>query len=96
MASYTVSVERKALKALGQIAVRPRQRIIRAIDALAVAPRPEGCKTLDSRKKVYRIRVGDYRVVYQVRDAELRVLVVALGNRREVYRQIREMISRLE
>ena len=86
MASYTVSVERKALKALGTIPTRYRQRITQSIDALAEEPRPDGCKKLKGTPDLYRIRIGDYRVVYEVRDAELVVLVVRLGDRKDIYR----------
>ena len=57
-----------------------------AILALAENPRPPGCLKLSGEESLWRIRVGDYRVVYQVQDAVLLVLVVKLGHRREIYR----------
>ena len=53
---------------------------------LANDPRPPGCDKLAGVENLYRIRVGDYRVVYQIRDEMLLVLVVKIGHRREVYR----------
>jgi mRNA interferase RelE/StbE len=61
------------------------QRIYRAVDGLRVNPRPPGCKKLQGRPD-YRIRVGDYRILYRVFNHELVVLVVDVDNRKDVYR----------
>jgi mRNA interferase RelE/StbE len=61
-------------------------RIASAIDALAGDPRPSGVTKLRGPEGFYRIRVGDYRVVYAIEDDVLLVLVVRVGHRREVYR----------
>lgn len=61
-------------------------RIQRKIDALAINPRPPSMEFLTAGGGRVRIRIGDYRVIYRVTDAELFVLVLAVGNRREVYR----------
>jgi mRNA interferase RelE/StbE len=63
-----------------------RQRVREAIDALAEDPRPPGATKLAGRGD-YRVRVGDYRVVYAVDDAERLVLVARIAHRREVYRR---------
>jgi mRNA interferase RelE/StbE len=65
---------------------RNRSRVAAAIGALAAGPRPSGCKKLAGNTDYYRIRVGDYRVLYEVRDREVLVLVIKIGHRREVYR----------
>jgi mRNA interferase RelE/StbE len=62
-----------------------KRRIVRALRSLETNPRPPGCLKMQG-SELYRIRVGDYRVIYQVRDATLVVLVVNIGNRRDVYR----------
>lgn len=64
-----------------------RRRVDAAILALADNPRPNGCRKLAGEEGQWRIRVGDFRVIYQVRDAVLLVLVVRVGHRREVYRE---------
>jgi mRNA interferase RelE/StbE len=56
------------------------------MEALRENPRPTTVKKLAAEENLYRIRVGDYRVVYQIRDKELIVLVVKIGHRREIYR----------
>lgn len=63
----------------------PKRRLA-CITALEQDPRPSGCKKLRGATNTYRIRSGDYRVVYTIEDAELLVLVVRVGHRREVYR----------
>ena len=61
-------------------------RLIAAMRGLASQPRPPGCEKLVGPDNLYRIRVGDYRIVYQARDEVLLVLVLKIGHRREVYR----------
>jgi mRNA interferase RelE/StbE len=63
-----------------------RRHISARIDLLADDPRPDGCQKLAGSSDLYRIRVGQYRVIYQVLDAALLVLLVKAGHRREVYR----------
>ena len=65
-----------------------RRRLRPRIDALAENPRPHGVETLEGEKGLYRIRVGDYRIIYQIRDNALVVLVVRIGHRRDVYRKL--------
>jgi len=62
------------------------RRLDRAILELANNPRPPGCVKLAGADDLWRIRVGDYRVVYEIRDRQLIVLIVAVAHRREVYR----------
>ncbi|MFC5338466.1 type II toxin-antitoxin system RelE family toxin [Leucobacter denitrificans] len=83
---YEITYARSALKTLRKIDRKTAQRILRAIDALASDPHPLGCKQLKGGSGEMRIRIGDYRVVYDVIDAEVVVLVLRIGHRREVYR----------
>jgi mRNA interferase RelE/StbE len=63
-----------------------KRRIAKALHVLEENPRPSGCVKLQGEDELYRVRVGDYRIVYQIRDASLVVLVVQIGHRREIYR----------
>ena len=83
--SYTVEILRSAQKQLAAIDRQDQPRVISAIRTLANEPRPPGCKKLTGRP-AWRIRVGVYRVIYEIHDNRLLVLVVAIGHRREVYR----------
>jgi mRNA interferase RelE/StbE len=83
--SYAVLIERRAQRALSRITQQDQDRIAAAIRGLADEPRPHGVKKLTGRE-AWRIRVGDYRVLYEIHDDRLVVLVVEIGHRRQVYR----------
>ena len=85
MASYSVFLKRSVLKDLEPLPVRDRSRILERIEALADDPRPPRCEKLSALER-YRVRVGDYRIVYSVEDQALVVWVVRVGHRRDVYR----------
>jgi mRNA interferase RelE/StbE len=83
---YAIEYERDAVKALRAIRdKRVAAPIKAAIEALADDPRPPGCRKLAGRKDEWRIRVGDWRVIYRVEDGRLVVVVVAVGVRGGVY-----------
>ena len=83
---YTVELRPSARRELLKLARHDQLRLIRAMDALAANPRPKGVKKLTGPDDLYRIRVGDYRIVYQIHDDRLIVLVVRIGHRKDVYR----------
>lgn len=62
------------------------RRLVSAIGALATTPRPPGCRKLEGEDRLWRIRVGDHRIIYTIDDGALLILVITVGNRREVYR----------
>ncbi|MGI8905416.1 MAG: type II toxin-antitoxin system RelE family toxin [Candidatus Sumerlaeaceae bacterium] len=82
---YTVQILRAAQKSLAALPDSDRSKIIDAIRALADDPRPPGAVKLSGRP-AWRIRVGNYRVIYEIVDQQLEVLVVAIGHRRDIYR----------
>ena len=86
MASYSILLTRSAARELERVPAKDRQRIVTRIGALAHDPRPPGAEKLSADDK-YRIRQGEYRILYEIVDAELIVTVVRVGNRREVYRR---------
>ena len=65
-----------------------RRRLLKKIESLAIDPRPAGCVKLSGQEKVWRIRVGEYRVVYEVYDVGQLVRVTVVAHRREVYRDV--------
>lgn len=83
---HEVRLARRAVRSLANLQRRDQQRIRAAIDLLAENPRPPSCVALQGEAGVYRVRVGDYRIVYEVFDRVLVVQVVRIGHRREVYR----------
>jgi mRNA interferase RelE/StbE len=83
---YEVQLVASARRELLKLPARIQVRVADAIRALARDPRPAGCKKLAGDADYFRIRVGDYRILYEVRDREVLVLVIKIGHRREVYR----------
>ena len=83
---YRVEFASRAQRMFRNLPADVQRRLDPAIQALSQDPRPSGCKKLSGEESVWRIRVGDYRIVYQIRDNELLVLVVKVGHRREIYR----------
>ena len=83
---YTVRYDPRALKELAKLDRPVARRIVQAVDALAVDPRPSGARPLVGYPDLWRIRIGDYRVIYTIRDAGLVVLVLRVAHRSRVYR----------
>ncbi|MBK8250744.1 MAG: type II toxin-antitoxin system RelE/ParE family toxin [Gemmatimonadetes bacterium] len=85
MAKYSVRFVRSARKELEALPDAAVQRIFPRIEALADDPRPAGCKKLRGGHDLWRLRVGNFRVVYQVDDGVLVVEIRAVGDRKDVY-----------
>ena len=85
MPQYTVRFKASADKAMRKLPHQIQERIALAVKALREDPRPRGCKKLKGADDLWRIRVGEYRVVYTIRDDELLVLVVRVAHRKDVY-----------
>ncbi|MCB1124848.1 MAG: type II toxin-antitoxin system RelE/ParE family toxin [Verrucomicrobiae bacterium] len=83
--SYQILIERRAERSLSKIVNPARDRIIQAIRSLAKQPRPPGARKLTGRE-AWRVRVGSFRVIYEIHDPQLLVLVIDVGDRKEVYR----------
>ena len=82
---YALQVERPARRSLAQLPNRDYRRVTEAIAVLRNTPRPPGCVKLTG-SDLWRIRVGDYRVIYEINDTARIVTVVDVGHRRDVYR----------
>jgi mRNA interferase RelE/StbE len=84
--AYTVIYQGPAEAALRKLPREIQVRIIRKVDQLAGDPFPPGTEKLRAAVDLWRLRIGDYRVIYTVERKELLVLVLKIGHRREVYR----------
>jgi len=82
---YRLLIKSSAAKELEAVHKKDRRRIVRRIEGLAVDPRPSGCEKLSGEDK-YRVRQGDYRVIYLVSDERHEVTVFKIGHRSEIYR----------
>ena len=85
MAKYELRIKPSAVKEIEELPRKDRARVARRIRELSEKPRPYGCEKLSEEEK-YRIRQGNYRIVYSIDDAQLLVLIVKVGHRKEVYR----------
>jgi mRNA interferase RelE/StbE len=84
--AYTIEFAPAAARQFTKLPRDVQRRLRPRIDALAVNPRPFGSRKLAGVEELWRIRVGDYRIVYQIRDKLLVVLVLRIGHRREIYK----------
>ena len=85
MVVYKLLIRQSAAKELEALPLKERRRIAKRIEALAANPRPPGPERMAGEKK-YRLRQGDYRILYSVEDSEVSVIVVRIAHRREAYR----------
>ena len=84
MRKYTVTLTKGAAKQLDKLSDVVAKPILKSIESLSANPRPNGYKKLKGRDG-YRIRIGDYRVIYSIHDKMLLVEVVDVGNRKDIY-----------
>lgn len=83
---YRIELTPSAARQLRKLDPRAQRQVQAAIELLAGAPRPPGAKKLVGGAGELRVRTGDYRIIYEVHDGVLLILVLALGHRREIYR----------
>jgi len=86
MANYRLTFRKSVAKDLRSIPPNDLSRMLKRLEALADDPRPMGSEKLSGQER-YRVRQGVYRIVYEIQDEELVILVVKVGHRREVYRE---------
>jgi mRNA interferase RelE/StbE len=86
MASYSIRIKRSAERELRALPKADLARIVKRIKNLTRDPRPPGCQKLSGHDR-YRVRQGDYRIVYWIDDAQFIVEVVKIGHRRDIYRK---------
>jgi mRNA interferase RelE/StbE len=86
MASYRVEVSATAERQLRKLSRPDQVRLIRSMQALSSDPRPPGCRKLSGYDDVFRIRVGRYRILYSIEDRRLVIIVLKVGDRKDVYR----------
>ncbi|MDN5749646.1 MAG: type II toxin-antitoxin system RelE/ParE family toxin [Pseudonocardia sp.] len=87
MAAYRIEVAQAAVRQLRKLDPQARRRIQAAVELLAQDPRPAGASKLVGGDGEWRVRTGDYRIVYEIHDQVLLVLVLAIGHRRDIYRR---------
>ena len=83
---YSIELAPAAVRQLRALPRDAQRRIGRKIDSLADDPRPRGAVALRGARGIYRLRAGSYRIIYEVRDEKLLVLVIRIAHRKDVYR----------
>lgn len=87
--AYEIQFSHRAAKEFASLHADVQERLVPKIDSLGIDPRPRGCTKLEgSLKNAYRVRVGDYRLVYTIDDENSVLEIVRIGHRRDVYRGI--------
>jgi len=82
---YKISYEKRALKELSKLPGRAVTQIVKKIESLAENPYQAGIRKLTDTDEIYRARVGNYRILYEINNGELRIIIVAVGDRKDVY-----------
>lgn len=84
---YTIDIPRKIAKKLLRLPKKDQKKIVEKIDLLKVNPTPDGYKKLSGQNDLalYRIRVGDYRIIYAIEENCLIILIVEVGHRKDIY-----------
>ena len=85
MASYEIEISRTAEKQLKKLSVENQKRVLRSIVNLAEEPHPHGSRTLSGHDDVFRIRVGNYRILYSISGKKLIVIILKIGHRKDIY-----------
>jgi mRNA interferase RelE/StbE len=85
MAKYKIEIKKSAVKEIFKLPAKDLKRILKEIELLSDNPRPFGAIKLSGDEK-YRLRVGNYRILYQIFDNKLIVIVVKVGHRKDIYR----------
>lgn len=94
MAGYELRITTAAAKELGALPrKKDRQAVVGRILALAEEPRPAGCVKLSGTEELYRVRQEAYRIVYAIEDDRLVIIVIRIGDRKEIYRKRRQARS---
>jgi mRNA interferase RelE/StbE len=83
--TYRLVLHREALNEIHALPKKIRLAVCDVIDGLALEPRPAGASQLKGRKGAYRLRIGDYRLLYEIHATEIIVYVIGVAHRREVY-----------
>lgn len=88
MANYKIEISKTAERQFTKLGEKDQLRIARVINQLAVDPHPQGCRKLTGYKDVFRIRVGNYRIIYSVEKKRLIIIILKIGHRKDIYRQV--------
>jgi mRNA interferase RelE/StbE len=87
--AYSIHFKPSVAKTLAKLPRDAQRRIATRIEQLIADPRPQGVEKLKGKDNLYRVRAGDYRIIYTIEDDKLVVLIVSIGHRRDIYRDLK-------
>jgi len=90
---YVIELKPQAQKFIEKQSKKVQRQLVGKIESLQENPRPSNSKLLDSSKKIYRPPSGNYRIIYQIKDEKLLVLVAKVANRKDVYKNLRRFLK---
>jgi mRNA interferase RelE/StbE len=85
---YSVELKPAAQRFIAAQAKKIQRQLIEQIEALAHNPRPANSKLLNTKEKLYRVRSGNYRIIYQIQDRKLLIVVIKVGDRKDIYKHL--------
>lgn len=88
MASYKIEWKKSASKELKQLDRLVIQKVVKAVEKLATNPTPRGSRKIRGSEHTYRIRLGEYRIIYSIKSNVLVIEVISVGHRKEIYRRL--------
>ena len=88
---YQIEFKPSAAKYLKKLPTEAQKSITQCLNRLAVDPLPPGVEKLEGIKDIYRIRVGDYRIIYSIKQELVKIIVIRIGHRREIYRMLKRL-----
>jgi len=86
--AYAVEFTKAAAKALVQLPAKVQRQVGATIDELAQSPRPQACTKLKGEENLWRVYSGNYRVIYSIEDRKVLILIVTIGHRKDIYRNL--------
>ena len=92
---FTVKLKPQVQKFIEAQSKKVQRQLIQRIEMLQEDPRSPASKCLDIRKKIYRVRSGHYRIIYQIKGRELLVIIAKMGNRKDVYNNLKVLLKNL-
>ncbi len=87
MVNYKIQVSGTAEKVLKKIPKKDIVKVVQAIQQLAINPFPEGCRKLKGEEDIYRVRQGNYRIIYEIEGKKLVILILKIGHRKDIYKK---------
>lgn len=87
MANYDIDIAKSVIKSLKALLKVDVKKLVATIQSLGLDPFPDGCRKLSGEKFTYRVRQGNYRVIYEIDGGKLRILILKVGHRKDVYKK---------